>query len=385
MSTSPYSLCQGQQNSDLFYTQLRTLSEETYSSLYAVLEKDLKEYGTFVTKRGELFRSYEEYSIELLTLAMTWKEYLGPSQQTSATLVSLLKKLYHIRATKSTLKKPADHLRGILTGLFIYPQLDKEPKETRYLIANLKKLLRWIDATGEFADEVKRFQNWYDFINIQGEEYFQSLMKHTMHELEKFQNRAQQSLGSITCGVEAFHQGLPKGDRWREDALFRRKSTLVYHINMLASEVMNWGLSQKFLATTKRVILAPACMSKADGKNCERKNIGQDILCNECTKTCNIAILSKVCRENGLELVIVPHSGAFSRWLKRWENTTEQGIIALACPLNIVVGGYQMRELNIPSQCVLLDYSGCTKHWGPDFNATEVNITRLLKVAKEGA
>lgn len=385
MSTSPYSLCHGQQNSDLFYRQLRTLSKETYSSLYDVLETDLKEYGEFVTERGELFRSHEEYSIELLTLAMTWKEYLGPAQQTSPTLVSLLKRLYYVRATNRILKKPVDHLRGVLTGLFIYPNLDKGPKENRYTLANLKRLLRWLDATGEFADEVKRFKNWYDLITIKGEEYLQSLMIQTMQELEKFQDRAQQTLGSTTCGVAGFHKRLPQGDRWREDALFRRKSPLVYHINMLASEIMNWGLSKKFLATSKRVILAPACMSKADGKNCERKKVGQDILCNECTDSCNISQLTKVCRENDLELVIVPHSGAFTRWLKRWENTTEKGIIALACPLNIVVGGYQMRELNIPSQCVLLDYSGCTKHWGPQFNATEVNISRLLKVAKEGA
>lgn len=385
MSNSPYSLCQGQKNSDLFYTQLRTLSEETYSSLYAVLESDLKEYGDFVTERGELFRSYEEYSIELLTLAMTWKEYLGPAQQTSPTLVSLLKKLYNIRATNKLLKKPVDHLRGILTGLFIYPKLDKGPKENQYTLSNLKRLLRWLDATGEFADEVKRFKNWLELITLKGEEYLQSLMIQTMQELDTFELRAQKALGSTTCGVEGFHKSLPQSDRWREDALFRRKSTLVYHINMLASEIMNWGLSKKFLATSKRVILAPACMSKADGKNCERKKVGQDILCNECTDTCNIAKLTKVCRKNGLELVIVPHSGAFTRWLKRWENTTEKGIIALACPLNIVVGGYQMRELNIPSQCVLLDYSGCTKHWGPKFNATEVNISRLIKVAQEGA
>jgi hypothetical protein len=57
---------------------------------------------------------------------------------------------------------------------------------------------------------------------------------------------------------------------------------------------------------------------------------------------------------------------------------------AIACALNIIVGGYEMRALNIPSQCVMLDYCGCRKHWHDTGIATDFNVERLLKVVSEG-
>ncbi len=42
------------------------------------------------------------------------------------------------------------------------------------------------------------------------------------------------------------------------------------------------------------------------------------------------------------------------------------GPAAVACLLNLVQGGYEMRELNIPAQCVLLTFCGYQKHWDKD-------------------
>ncbi len=43
-----------------------------------------------------------------------------------------------------------------------------------------------------------------------------------------------------------------------------------------------------------------------------------------------------------------------------------------------------MRELNIPSQCVPLDFCGCKKHWHNEGIPTKLNLSRLLQIIKNG-
>jgi len=48
--------------------------------------------------------------------------------------------------------------------------------------------------------------------------------------------------------------------------------------------------------------------------------------------------------------------------------------------LNILPGGYEMRDRGIPSQCVPLDYPGCQKHWRQAGIATGLNVDRLVRI-----
>jgi uncharacterized protein len=70
-------------------------------------------------------------------------------------------------------------------------------------------------------------------------------------------------------------------------------------------------------------------------------------------------------REEGVRVFRVPHATAFSRYLERWQKEMNVGVAAVACMLNILPGGYEMRARGIPSQCVPLDHPGCRKHWLP--------------------
>jgi hypothetical protein len=85
-------------------------------------------------------------------------------------------------------------------------------------------------------------------------------------------------------------------------------------------------------------------------------------------------------RSLGAAVYLVPHSTGFSRWLERWQGAPEFGVIAVACLLNILPGGYEMRARGIASQCVPLDYPGCHKHWRPKGIATGLNEQRLVQI-----
>lgn len=384
MNISPYQLCGTENSSDTFYAKLHDFSLQTYNSWFPLFSDELHHYAEYLTARGERFRSYEEYTIEFLTLTMTWKEYLGGSQKTPRLIVRLMKRLYLMRSISPLLKRATDSVRGVISGIFLYPTSKTGPTEETLSLSNLHRLIEWLACSGEFTDEVKRFYLWYDFLTLKGETYFSSLMKRSVQQFEHFIHDAEEALGAYTCRVAHFHETLGAKERWREDALFRRKGAVEYHINMIASEIINMGLKEMFLKTPQRLVLLPACMSTLHEKGCRKHDDGTNISCTSCTPNCHIRHLTELGKKHNFGVSIVPHSSSFTKWLQRWENTTEFGIVAVACPLNIVVGGYQMRALNIPSQCVLLDFSGCAKHWGPDSAATTVNFKRLLKVVKEG-
>ena len=77
---------------------------------------------------------------------------------------------------------------------------------------------------------------------------------------------------------------------------------------------------------------------------------------------------------------MVLHSTGFSRWLQRWQREQGYGVTAVACLLNILPGGYEMRARGIASQCVPLDFPGCQKHWDREGIATAVNEARLVRI-----
>ncbi|MBK7029286.1 MAG: DUF116 domain-containing protein [Bacteroidales bacterium] len=82
---------------------------------------------------------------------------------------------------------------------------------------------------------------------------------------------------------------------------------------------------------------------------------------------------------------IIPHSSDFTRFLEKWQNQPDTSLIGVACILNLLTGGYEMKNLNISSQCIFLDYCGCKKHWNEEGIPTDLNINQLKKVAGNAA
>jgi hypothetical protein len=383
MGFSPYNLRSANNSSTEFYGNLQKLADLTYDHVMRALSDELYEFAARRAMAGEQ-RTIREYIMELLTLAMAWREYLGGSQRTPTPAVSVLKGLYALRSTFPHGKIPVDCLRGILSGLYIYPVAKKAPRDSSLSLKNLHRLIEWLRCTGEFHDEVTRFSLWYDYFCCSKGSAPLAALGTAVDQLSLFIRNAEEYIGEYTLHVTSFRENRPFTERWREDALFRDKSRVEYHLNMLASEIINQGFCEKYLSTSQRVVLVPACMRERDDGECKRVVQGLEITCGACSESCAIYQINTICIESGHRLNIVPHSSTFTKWLKRWENSKDVGLVAVACPLNITVGGYQMRELNIPSQCVMLDYCGCSRHWGPQRTPTAVNTDRLIAVLEHG-
>jgi hypothetical protein len=285
-----------------------------------------------------------------------------------------------MRGRHSSLKRCIDAIRGKITATFIVPHLGKCNQDAILNSQMFDKLVNWLSATGEFKDEVRRFANWQRFFETITTGEKDGYLTKATDLADWFKGLSKAKLGMFTQQIEQFINNTLSAHKGQEDILFCGKSEIEYHINMIASEIMNQGFRGDFQQTKEKTVLVPGCMRMQPEHLCKAQQQGDNITCTHCTRNCNVSRITALGEDKGFKTFIVPHSSGFTKWLKRFSNQNNNGVVAVACTLNIVAGGYEMRELDIPSQCVLLDYCGCKKHWHETGFPTDVNDEQILRV-----
>jgi hypothetical protein len=162
--------------------------------------------------------------------------------------------------------------------------------------------------------------------------------------------------------------------------VFCTKKEQVYFLNMIGGEILNRELKAEFENAKQKAVLLPTCMSNPLSGMCKASRNGLEISCTSCSKVCNVNIIKQSINKHGVEVYLLPHSSTFSMFLENWKNNKELGLVGVGCVLNLLAGGYEMRRLNIPSQCVYLNYSGCRKHWHDKGIPTNLQLSQLHKI-----
>jgi hypothetical protein len=180
-----------------------------------------------------------------------------------------------------------------------------------------------------------------------------------------------------------FHQNTLPSYKYREDYFFASRHENEYYLNMFAAEVLNRGLKKGFSETRKKVLLLPTCMRKEPAAGCKAKSDGKELVCAACSAECNIGKVSTEMKKQGITSYLIPHSSDFSKFLVKWKDCPDTSLIGVACVLNLITGGYEMKRLGISSQCIFLDYCGCKKHWDKEGFATNLNISQLSKLVQK--
>jgi hypothetical protein len=329
---------------------------------------------------SEAPRSHGEYAIELLTLGQALRRYEGAAESTPAWVVKVARFLFWLRRRPALLKPLADLLRAAITRLFLAPRIARKAKGKLCTPDSLPRLIQWLEATGEFEQETIRLKNWRSFLDTLPREEAERCIESAVGLFDWFQLEADKALGVYTQGVTRFLSAEYARRGCREDQIFCGKEPVEYHLCMVAVEIMNRGLRDDFTHTARKVVLMPACMRGAYASLCQSRTSGVDIQCAACSPDCTVNRMTRRMRSLGAKVYLVPHSTGFSRWLDRWQREPDTGVVAVACLLNILPGGYEMRARQIPSQCVPLDFPGCHKHWRSKAIATSLNEERLVQI-----
>ena len=379
-------------SSERFYADVAVFSARAVAEIDSRAAVVLDGYSRYVTSvLRETPRSRGEYALELLTVGMAVRLYGEMAGSTPGWVIDAAREFFWVRRRSPAMKPLADFLRAGLFQLFMRRKLNS-PETTPGLAsirsagesayACLPRLLKWLQATGEFEQEWRRVDNWHSYWSKLPRKDAATWMAVSLELFDWFTRAADEALGKYTAGVNYFLENTYSMRFWREDQIFCGRLPVEYHLGMVAAEVMNEGLRADFQSRQRKVVLVPGCLRGARTATCEAASNGLDMSCVGCDPDCAVNRITQRMQYEGIAVYIVPHSSGFSRWLERWQDDPKVGVAAVACMMNILAGGYEMRARHIASQCVALDFPGCEKHWCEEPVATSVNEERLVQIVK---
>lgn len=377
-----YSLINHQKDSGSFYKELGAFTDSILNDLDPEVEGFVGDFSDFAEKnKTELLRTRNEYLVEFLMIGLYWNNYSGNASVTGSFSKGLLKKLYKQRKRFPKYKAEIDKVRGILAYLLLGK--NKQILSARFNLHGFTSLLSWMSACSEFNEEVIRLQNWVAFLRTTDENYTGRLIETSVLFAERFSVKGIESLSKYLQNLNFFHQNTLSSYKYREDYFFTSRRENEYFLNMFAAEVLNRGLKKGFTETKKKVLLLPTCMRKEPAGGCKAKSDGKELVCAACSAECNIGKVSSEMKKEGITSYLIPHSSDFSKFLVKWKDYPDTSLIGVACVLNLITGGYEMKRLGISSQCVFLDYCGCKKHWDKDGIATSLNVNQLKNIVQK--
>ncbi|MBM3127475.1 MAG: DUF116 domain-containing protein [Chloroflexi bacterium] len=377
--TITYSLKNDQSHADQYYRDIAAFADQAIAEGDARAAITLRAFEAFLraTER-ETIRSRAEYLYEFLTLGVLWRVYIRNACELGALPRRALTILSRVRERNQRLKPMADALRGVLTSWFLSPRPRAETSAPRSL-EMLERLLGWLQATGDFNQEVKRLNNWRDFFATQTPEQIAAHLSSALAFADWFEARSVDVLGCYTPNVEKFLRETHPRYRGREDALFCGRQRVEYHLNMLGTEILNRALRASFLQTRRKIVVVPPCMRAQPDAKCQARATMFGAQCAACTPGCRIHQLTLLGEKQGFGVFILPDE------LKTFSGKTtgaddSLGIVGVSCVLTNAPGGWEMQTLGVPAQGLPLDYCGCRYHWHRDGIPTDIGFGQLLRL-----
>jgi hypothetical protein len=71
------------------------------------------------------------------------------------------------------------------------------------------------------------------------------------------------------------------------------KLAVEYHLNMVASEIMDRGLREDYIRTPQKILLVPTCIRGERSSDCKADIDGVDITCTGCDPDCAVNSLTR--------------------------------------------------------------------------------------------
>ncbi len=375
-------------NSDNYYREVSRFTDTVLDKIVKIGEDAISEYINYflVCKNEESINqksiNKKEIQLEFLLLGVLWEVYLPMAMKSNKITEKSLFFLSKLRQSNNCFKKIVDLFRGVLATLLY----DINPNAKLYLtpeadiLYSLNRLIAWLEATGEFEMEVIRLEKWYDFLSELSPDKRYFYLERSLQLANWFRESSDDVIGKYTVNVESFLQKQGREHYWSEDIIFCNRKKVEYHLNMVGAEILNRVYRKDYKQTEKKLIMLPACM-KLKQTNCEAEKTNFGYRCVHCSLKCNVSCITYLGEENNVDVFIIPHeSMLFSRKASKNILGNDIAIIGVACPLHLISGGWKSCEIDIPAQCVLLDYCGCKKHWDEDGIATEINYEKLKQI-----
>ena len=367
--------------SQIYYDKIDILSLRLEEYLHAQVGEVANRYIEYIYRQGsESIRTIQEYELELLILGVLYLEHYSKTIKVRREDLYELRELSRRRVIsqgeeriKVSLEK-GEFAKKIVKDSFSTDNVDSFIEDI-----SLEQLLLWLEATGEYNEEVIRLRQWApmieEFSPVESFEFWNRLIICGKYLLQL----GREDLFEYLPNLESFLQNSIKNYLGREDIFFITKGELEYYLNMVGAQILNRAFETEFKHTTKKCIFLPGCMTHKIPQECRAKEQEFGFICSKCDKECSVAAVDQLAQMYNCQTYIVYHESEL--YNARFDKENEGiGIIGIACVLNLLSGGWKAKRLGFVPQCVLLDYCGCNNHWDKKGIATSICEDRLREI-----
>lgn len=373
MKIITYSLKDGFDSSDNYYKCIETFTDKVISKAEELINTQLKAFDAYIgIEVLQPIRSGHELIVEALTLGVLWKVYGSKLIGLNTVFRGLLSAVSKVRKKHKSSKHILDSIKGLLITAALSLPHDKIKRVTIPTPEQISELLLWLEAFGDFEQEVSRLRQWIAFLSSSAKQHNHT--KCLMEFADWFETEGQEHLGKYTVNVNSFLKNKKSSYRWREDRIFCFRNPVEYHLNMVGAQILSDAYRSEFNNSAEKKILLPVCMRSRPEGECMAVSERMGLTCAKCTPNCIVNAISRLGDKHGYGVYLISHeSTAFSA-------EDAGGIVGVSCVTRLIEGGWKAKELGLPPQCVLLDYCGCKKHWDETGMTTTLNITELEKI-----
>ncbi len=378
MDVITYSLSAEQKTSERYYSLISTFTDKVLLKGRSLLQAAIDDYQAQMYRERNTY--FEEGLLEILAFGVYWQLYSKAALEMKKTAADILAAINRVRDTKVKEKLFLNHVKGILSTLLI-PKINYCTNASIPDLRGIEKLIIFLKATGEFNQEVKKFESWLKYFGQVGVKEARQVLSAAMSFTDWFQKECSSDLIQFTPKIQHFINNKLSSHRWKEDYIFCSSRAVEYHLNMVGAEIMNRIYHDDFLQRKDRVLLLPHCMTNPEKGKCKAVAVGKGYICKACSESCQVNSISKLGSQNKLKVLLVPHKSSIA------STKTDQslfiggsGVIGVSCVLNLISGGWMLEEKGAIPQCVLLDYCGCKNHWHERGIPTRLNEEQLMKL-----
>jgi len=377
-TNTPYSLKNGSKDSNGYYADVSKFTDHVLSESEFHIKDVLEDFEDYESRDVDKLSSRDMMVFEALMIGVLWRTYIKRAVKLDSESQKLLADLSRKRSENEELKPLLDPLRGVLATSVLFPEDPKSELIPELNVENLDKLFKWLEATGEFQEELKHLKTWIDFLSGLNPQKSSSHLAKIFMFADWFEDASNYALGKYTCNLKGFINENRAKHLWKEDIILFTRKRSEYHLNMFGAEVMSREFRESFRKRPRKALLLPGCMRFLPESECMASDTNLGMKCAGCNPSCKVNSLTKHGENGGFEVYVVSHeSSALSRSTQNDRN--DLGIVGAACIMNLISGGWKSESLGIPAQCVLLESCGC-QHWMDPNEPTYINEDHLMKL-----
>ena len=322
-------------NNDLFAEILIKWIKKTYPQHVKGLVAYAKSTGWQLNK--------EETTLLLIQVMVLWE-----SQSNNA-------------ATYLTLKDTLGEINKRNKGEWLAKVLDKEQHGNYQLSKDLngfQKLIDWLAICDEYRHTTYWVKLVYDYFKTPNQDEIKPLLE----GYDYFYQQAHEIYKPYVLGYQTFKKDHFKTYKNREDVLFTGKHIEEYYLNFVGAALLNKAYKDSFNKAPYHMLVLPACMKAGTNETCKVKQNNSLQRCKSCRTDCQIYQLKELMHKYKYDVRIVEHGSDLTTESTQLADQN-LGIIGVACSLQLLEGGWMLRKMGIPAQCVVLNFSGCHHHW----------------------